>query len=91
MVLFDHTKNIKILDLATTKTDPTKNHRDIGATLFLLTQPYFLHSPLEDTSVTLANPPPHPSVEVVDAVFRVRVGDFPDVRLLGADYMLFGV
>ena len=37
-----------------------------------------------------AAPPPCPRVEAVDAALKSREGDLPDVRLLGANYMIYG-
>ena len=79
------------MELANTETHSTKNHQGNGATLILVNHTSSTHSPLEDTSVTLADPPPRPRVEARDAALQACVGYLPDVRLMGADYMLFGV
>ena len=57
----------------------------------VLTQPYPPYSTLEDAAVALAASPPHPCVEVGNAALQAQEGDLPDVRLLGADYMLYGL
>ena len=49
------------------------------------------HSPLEDTSVALAEPPPRLRVDAGYAALQACAGDLPDVRLLGGNYILFGV
>ena len=54
-------------------------------------QPYSPHSTLEEKLVALAEPPPYPRVEAKYAALQASVGDIPDVRLLGADNMLFSV
>ena len=55
------------------------------------TQLSLSHSPPEDTSIASAKPPPIPYVEAIDAALQAREGDLPENRLLGADYMLYGV
>ena len=90
-MLFSHTDKLKMLELAKDETDPPKIFQDYGATPPVNTHPYLPHSPPEDTSVASSKPPPCPHVEAGDAAFQARAGDLPDVRLLGADYMLYGV
>ena len=36
-------------------------------------------------------PPPRPRLKASDTALQVREGDLQDVRILGADYMLYGV
>ena len=55
------------------------------------TQTSQLHSTPEDTSVASVKPPPCPCIKARDAALQARVEDLPDVHLLGADYMLYGV
>ena len=91
MVVFSHTDELKIPELAAAETDPPKNYQDNGATPPVNTQPSPPHSPPEDTSVASDEPPPRPRVEAGDAALQAHEGDLPDVCLLGADYMLYGV
>ena len=90
-LLFNHTKKFEITELANAKTDPTKNHQYNGDTPPLGTQPCSLHSPLTYTLVTPVYPPPCPRFEAIYDAFIARSGDLPDVCLLGADKILFGV
>ena len=91
MVIFSHTNELEITELANAKTDPTKNIQDYGSTTPIRTYPSLPHSTLEDNSVSPAEPPPCPHVESVEASPQAHVGDLPDVQLLGSDDMLFGV
>ena len=91
MVLFSHTNELKILELADAETDPPENHQDNGTMPPVNTQPSPLHSPPEETSLSSDNTPPCPRVEVGDTSLQAREGDLLDVRLLGVDYMLYGV
>ena len=91
MVLFTHTNKLEIPKIADAETNPTKNHQDNGATSQLGTQPSSSHSSLTDTSVAPAKPPPIPHVEAGDVAVLGRGGDLPDVCLLGANVMIFGV
>ena len=90
-VLFSHTDKLKIPELDNSETDPPENHQDNGATLPVNTQPSPPHSPLEDTLVAFVEPPPRPHVEARDAALQAREGELLDFRLLGANYMLYGV
>ena len=49
------------------------------------------HSSPEYTSVASAKPPSCSYVEAGDTALQACVKDLPYVRLLGADYMLYGV
>ena len=91
MVIFSRIDELKLPDLDNAKTDPPENHQDNGATPLVNTYPSPLHSPLEYTLVASVAPPPCPHVEVGNAVLQSREGDLPDVCLLGANYMLYGV
>ena len=90
-MLFSHNDKLKMLELAKDETDPPKIFQEYGETPPVNTQPYLPHSPPEDTSVASSKPPPCPRVEAGDAAFQARERNLPDVRLLGADYMLYGV
>ena len=90
-VLFFHTDELNISDLANAETDPPENHQDNDSTPPVNTHPSLPHSPPEDTLVASDKPPPRPCVEARDADIQACEGDLPDVRLLGADYMLYGV
>ena len=90
-VLFSHINKLEISDLNDAKTDLPENHQDNGATPPVNTQPYPPHPPLEDASVASAAPPPRPHVEAGNASLQAREGDLSDVRLLGADYMIYGI
>ena len=82
---------MEIPELANTETDPPQNLQDNGAMPPVSTQPSLPYSPLEDTSVASAEPPPCPRVESGDAALQACAGDLPDVFLIGADYMFYGV
>ena len=41
--------------------------------------------------VALDDTPPHPRFEAGDSNLQAREGDLPDVRLLGSNFMLYGV
>ena len=91
MVLFSHTNEIEIPELADAKTNPPKNLKDHGTTPPVGTHPSSSYSLLEYTSVALAEPPPCPLVEAGDIALQASPGDLLDVRLLGDDNMLFSV
>ena len=78
-VLFYHTDEIVIPELADTKTDPPQNLQGNGTTPPVDTQPSSPHSPLEDTLVASDEPPPCTRVEAGDAALQVRAGDLPYV------------
>ena len=42
-VLFSHTEELKMLELANANTDPPKSLQDYGATPLVNTQPYLTH------------------------------------------------
>ena len=46
MVIFSHTDELEIPELAEAKSNPPKNLQDNGATPAVGTQPHLLHSPL---------------------------------------------
>ena len=62
-VLFSHTNELKILDLANADTNLPENHQDNGSTPPVNTHPSPTHSPLEDTSVASAKTPPLPRIK----------------------------
>ena len=66
-VLFSRIDDIKIPELNNSKTNLPENYQDNGATPPVNNQPSLPHSPLEDTSVASAAPPPLPRVEDSDA------------------------
>ena len=90
-VLFSRIDELEIPELDDAKTDPPGNHQDNGAASPVNTQPYTKLSPLEDDSVASSAPPPRQHVEAGDDALQAREGDLLDVRLIGADYMLYGV
>ena len=90
-VLSPRINELELSELDDDENDPPENHQDNGATPPVNTQPSPPHSTLEYTSVASAAPPPHPRVEAGNAALQSQEGDLPDVRLLGADYMLYGV
>ena len=89
-VIFSHTDELEIPKLADDETDPPENHQDNSVTPLVNTHPSPPHSPPEDTLVASAKPLPRPHVKAVYAALQVQEGDLPDVRLLGADYILYG-
>ena len=90
-VLFYHTDDLEIPELADAETDPLENQQDNGATALVNTQPSPPHSPPEDTSVVSAEPPPRPRVDAGYAALIAQKGDLLDVRLLVTDYIIYGV
>ena len=90
-VIFFRINKLEIPELENAETDPLENHQDNGATSPVNTHTSLSHSPLEDTLVASAAPWPFPRVEAVDAALKSREGYLPDVRLLGANYILYGV
>ena len=90
-VLFYRIDEIKLTELNDAETDPPENLQDNGATLRVLTQPYPLHSPLEDDLVDPAAFLPCPCVKAGDVALQVQERDLPDTNLLGSDYMIYGV
>ena len=84
-VLFSHTDEIKIPELANAKTDPPENYQDNGATPPVNTQLSTPHSPLEDASLASSASPPRPRVKAGNAALQAREGDLQDVCLLGDD------
>ena len=90
-VLFSCIESLELPELEDSENDLLENHQDNGATPPVNTQPYPTYSPLEEALATPSAPPPHPRVEAGDTALQVRKGDLPDVRLPGADYMIYGV
>ena len=72
MVLFFHINELKILELADAETNPPKNLQCNGSTPLVGTDPFFLQSPLEYTSVSLAGPHPCPHVKYGYASLQAR-------------------
>ena len=70
-VLFYHTNELEIPELANAKTDLPENHQDNGATPLVDTQPFLLYSPPQDTLVASAEPPPHPRIKARDAAIQL--------------------
>ena len=69
-VLFYRIDEIKLTELNDAETDPPENLQDNGATLRVLTQPYPLHSPLEDDLVDPAAFLPCPCVKAGNAALQ---------------------
>ena len=90
-MLVSHTDKLELPDLDNAETKPLENLQDKGATPLVLTYPYLPYSPLEDALVSPAASPPRPRVEDGNAALQAQYGDLPDVRLLGANYILYGV
>ena len=90
-VLFSHTDELEIQELAVAKTNPHENRQDDGAMTPVNTQFSPTHSSPEDTLVFSTKPPPCPRIKAGDAALQARKGDLPDVRLLVTDYILYGV
>ena len=90
-VLFSHTDELNIPELADAETDPPENHQDNVATPLVNTEPSPPHSPPKDTSVASAAPLPRPYIEAGNAALQAQEGDLPEVLLFGNDYILFGV
>ena len=45
---------------------------------------------MEDTLVSPATPLPCPHIKADDVALQAREGDLSDIRLLSADYMIYG-
>ena len=90
-VLFSHTNELEIPDLADAETDPPKNHQDNSATPPVNTQSSPPHSPPEDTLVSSSDPSPRPHVEAGNSDLQACKGYLPDVRLLGTNYLVYEV
>ena len=90
-VTFSRIDKIKLPELDNAETNQPINLQDNVATPPVLTQPYLPHSPLEDASVSPAAYPPRPLVKARNASLQAREGNLPDVRRLGANYILCGV
>ena len=90
-MLFSCIDKFKLPELDDANTNPSENHQDNGDMPPVNTQPSTPHSPLEYASVASAAPPPHPRAKASNTNLQARDGDLPDVCLLGAEYMLYGV
>ena len=90
-VLFYHTDELEITELADAETNPPENYQDNGATQMVNTQSPLLHSPPRDNSFASAEFPPRPCIKESEAAFKVREEDLLDVGLLCANYILYGV
>ena len=90
-VILSHTEELEITELADADNNPPINHQDNGATPPVNTQPYPPNSPPEDTLVAKNETPPRPHFKAGDADLQVHTGDLPDIHLLGADYIFYGV
>ena len=71
-VILSHTNDLEILELADAETNPPKNLQCNGSTPLVGTDPFFLQSPLEYTSVSLAGPHPCPHVKYGYASLQAR-------------------
>ena len=71
-VILSCIEKLEISELDDAKTDPPESHQDNGATPPVNTQPSPLYSPLEDTLVASAAPPPRSLVEAGDAAIQAR-------------------
>ena len=89
-VLFSHTDELEIPELAEADTKPPENLQGNSTTIPLGTQPLSPQSPLEDTLVSLDEPLPCPWVKAGDADLQARTEELLDVRLLGYDTCSMG-
>ena len=71
-VILSCIEKLEISELDDAKTDPLESHQDNGATPPVNTQPSPLYSPLEDTLVASAAPPPRSLVEAGNAAIQAR-------------------
>ena len=69
-LLFSCIDNLETPELNYVETEPPENHQDNGATPPVNTQPFPLHSPLEDILVASAAPPPRPRVDASNAALQ---------------------
>ena len=90
-MIFSHTGELEIPELAKAETGLPQNLPYNGAKLPVNTHPFLPHSSPVDTLVALSESASCPHVEAGDAALQARAGDLPDVRLLGANYMLYEV
>ena len=71
-VLFFRIDELEIPELGDAETDPPENHQYNGVTPPVNTQPYTLHSHLEDALVAADAPPPRPHVKYGDAALQAK-------------------
>ena len=90
-MLFSHTDELEIPELANAETDLPENLQDNDATPPVKTQLSQSHLPPEETSVASAEHPPCPRVKARDATLQACAGDLLYVRLLGAHYIIYRV
>ena len=90
-VLFCHTDEIEIIELADDETNLPENHKYNGDMPSVNTQPSLTHSPPEDTLVASAEAPLRPCAKAEDTALQACEGDLQDIPLLGTDYMIYGV
>ena len=88
-VFYSRINEIEIPEISNAKTDPTENHQDNGSMPTFNSYPSPSHSSPEDTLVAYATPTQRPSIEVGNAALQAQEGDLLDVRLLGANYMIY--
>ena len=84
-VIFSHTDELEIPELADAKINPPKKHQDNGATLIVNTHTSPPYSPLEDTYVATAETLPRPCVKARDAALQAHKGGHSENRFLGSD------
>ena len=90
-VLLSRIDELKLLEIDDAKTNPPENHQDNGATPPVITKLSLLHSPLENALVSPSMTPPRTLVKARNADLQAQERDHPDIHLLGADYMIYGV
>ena len=90
-VIFSHTEDLEIPELADAKNDPPKNHQDNGNTPPVNAQTSPPHSPPEYTSVASAKTPPCPCVKAGNYDLQAHEGELLYIHILGAAYMLYAI
>ena len=89
--IFSHIGDLKITELVDAETNLTKNLQENDTTTPVFTQPSSPHSLLEDTLAAPAETLTCPRVKDRYTATQARAEDLPDVQLLGADDIFFGV
>ena len=91
MDLFAHPNELNPMEFADSENTPAEKHRDNGALLLHVTQPYSPYSPLTYALVSPYKPPLRPWVDSVDAAHQEIRSDHPNVHLNTFDVAIFGV
>ena len=75
MVIFTQPEELDYMEIVDADTTLAENQQDNGSSLPLGTQPYLMHSPLTEISVSLDELPPHLRVEAGDTTVLACTSD----------------